>query len=184
MIEADETYFQESSKGMRRLQERLGRPPRKRGERASKRGLSREQVCVLTARDRQARSVFAMTGKGQSTAARVKEALQPVVQSESVLCTDGAFQYRRFCRDAGVDHRPINGKKRLKGSIYHINNINGYHSRLKTWMVRFKGVATKYLLNYLAWHQYVDQATKLSPRAAARQMLVESCSGLTASKAA
>lgn len=53
VIEADETYIQESYKGMRRLQVRLGRPPRQRGERASKRGLSREQVCTLTGRDRQ-----------------------------------------------------------------------------------------------------------------------------------
>lgn len=69
----------------------------------------------------------------------------------------------------------VDGKKRLKGSIYHINNVNGYHSRLKMWLVRFKGVATQYLPNYLAWHQYVDQAAKMSPTAAAKQMLVETC---------
>jgi len=184
VIEADETYFQESFKGMRLLQERLGRPPRKRGERASKRGLSREQVCVLTSRDRQAQSTFAVTGKGQPTAARVKEVLQSVIQSTSVLCTDGAFQYRRFCRDTGVEHRPVDGKKRLKGSIYHINNINSCHSRLKTWMVRFKGVATKYLPNYMAWHHYVDQAAKMSAVAAAKQMLVETCSVLRERKVA
>jgi hypothetical protein len=37
-----------------------------------------------------------------------------------------------------------NGRERVKG-IYHIQNVNSYHSRLKSWMERFNGVVTKYL---------------------------------------
>ncbi len=33
--------------------------------------------------------------------------------------------------------------------VFHIQNVNAYHSRLKTWMRRFNGVATKYLPSYL-----------------------------------
>lgn len=29
------------------------------------------------------------------------------------------------------------------GGVYHIQNVNSYHSRLKKWMDRFNGVATK-----------------------------------------
>ena len=32
----------------------------------------------------------------------------------------------------------------------HIDNVNAYHSRLKQWLARFNGVATKNLPNYLA----------------------------------
>jgi len=35
----------------------------------------------------------------------------------------------------------------IKG-LYHIQNVNGLHSRLKKWIDRFKGVAAKYLDNY------------------------------------
>ena len=49
-VEADETYFLHSEKGARRL----GRPARKRGGVARKRGLSDEQVPVVIARDRNA----------------------------------------------------------------------------------------------------------------------------------
>jgi len=48
IVEADETYFLESHKGERHLP----RPARKRGGKASKRGLSSEQIPVLIARDR------------------------------------------------------------------------------------------------------------------------------------
>ena len=47
-VEADETYFLHSEKGSRKLE----RPARKRGGKATKRGLSHEQVAVLIAGDR------------------------------------------------------------------------------------------------------------------------------------
>lgn len=40
-----------------------------------------------------------------------------------------------------------------------IQNVNGLHSRLKQWIDCFKGVATKYLDNYVAWFLFVDSLT-------------------------
>ena len=41
----------------------------------------------------------------------------------------------------------------------------GYDSRLKGWMFRFRGVATKNLPNYLGWHRYLDvPKTQPTPR--------------------
>lgn len=47
------------------------------------------------------------------------------------------------------------GKIHTKG-LYHIQNVNNYHRRLKGWIQRFNGVATKYLNNYLAWFQVLE----------------------------
>jgi hypothetical protein len=33
----------------------------------------------------------------------------------------------------------------VKKAIYHLQHVNSYHKRLKDWMQRFQGVATKYL---------------------------------------
>lgn len=49
IVEVDETYFLESHKGRKTIPTRKSR---KRGGSASKRGISKEQVCVLVARDR------------------------------------------------------------------------------------------------------------------------------------
>ena len=36
--------------------------------------------------------------------------------------------------------------------MYHIQSVNNYHERMKTWInSRMRGVATKNLPNYLAW---------------------------------
>lgn len=50
LVEADETYFRQSFKGSRHLPP--GRKAKKRGMPAEKRGLSKEQIPVLVARDR------------------------------------------------------------------------------------------------------------------------------------
>jgi hypothetical protein len=50
IVEMDETYFLYSEKGKRNLN---GCKARKRGGASLFRGISREQVCVLIARDRQ-----------------------------------------------------------------------------------------------------------------------------------
>ena len=46
-------------------------------------------------------------------------------------------------------------KIRTKG-LYHIQNVNNYHRRLKGWIQRFNDVPTKYLNNYLAWFQVLE----------------------------
>lgn len=63
--------------------------------------------------------------------------------------------------------------ERVKG-LYHIQNVNNYHSRLKGWMQRFNGVATKYLDHYLSWFQFLDIAKLRSDNATVSKMSVES----------
>jgi len=57
----------------------------------------------------------------------------------SVLCTDGLRSYIKFAQDNDLIY------KQLDVGVQVIEEV--YHSRLKTWMDRFYGVATKYLKN-------------------------------------
>lgn len=50
IVKVDETYFLYSEKGKRGI---VDRKPRKRSGASKYRGISKEQVCVLVARDRQ-----------------------------------------------------------------------------------------------------------------------------------
>jgi transposase-like protein len=60
IAEADDMFVLESHKGSRTLT----RPARKRGGKATKRGISNELVCILVARDRSGQTIDAVTGKG------------------------------------------------------------------------------------------------------------------------
>ena len=48
------------------------------------------------------------------------------------------------------------GKPTPEAPHLHINNVNAYHSRLKQWLSRFNGVATKNLPNYLGWRRALE----------------------------
>ena len=155
IVEADETWFLRSFKGQRHLPRR----PRKRGGHASKRGLSSEQVPVLVVRDRSGATSDAILTKDDHVA--IEAVLKPLLAQDAVLCADGGGKgpFALAAREMGVAHRAVNLRKgiRVLAGVYHIQNANAYHSRLKGWMQRFHGVATKYLGHYLGWRRMLER---------------------------
>jgi hypothetical protein len=160
IVEADETFRLESQKGSRRL----NRKPRKRGGVARRRGISKEHDCLLVARDRSGQTLDFHTGRGPVTAEQLHVCLGPVLPVDVLLISDSAAAYRRFAREAGITHEAVNGTKgeRARGAI-HIQNVNAWHSRLKSWLVRFRGVASRYLINYSGWQRLLDARRLTTP---------------------
>lgn len=154
IAEADETYFLHSRKGQRGLD----RKGRKRGGKAQKRGLSSEQVPVLVARDRAGSTSDFILGADDAT--HIATALQPILAKDAILCTDGSKALAAAARSIGVAHRPVNLSAgiRVVAGVYHVQNVNAYDSRLKDWLRRFKGVATRYLDSYLGWFRAIDRS--------------------------
>jgi transposase-like protein len=153
IVEADETFFLESKKGQRNIE----RKARKRGGKASKRGLSAEQIPVLVVRDRHGETAdFILSGVN---AEQIKPVLKPLLNQDILLCTDDAIVYKAVAKQEHTLIVPVNvaAGKRVIAGIYHIQNVNAYHSRLKKWMGKFNGVATHYLANYLGWHRMKER---------------------------
>jgi transposase-like protein len=161
IVEVDETFFLESFKGQRHLP----RPAKKRGGKAKKPGLSAEQIPVLIVRDRH--GAMADAKLPDLSDKSIETVLEPLVSKENVLVSDGASRYRRFADARDMLHIDIDASSgRHRWGIYHIQNVNAYDSRLKGWMKAFRGVATKYLENYLGWHRTLDQETgRMAPAA-------------------
>jgi transposase-like protein len=152
IVEADETYFPLSFKGSRHLP----RLSHRRGHAIHERGTGEEQVPVLVLRDRHgATTDFKLTAATQAEEAPI---ISQVVAPDAVLCTDGSRSLRSAARQAGIAHRALNLSAgiRVLAGVYHVQNVNAYDSRLKTWMLRFHGVATKYLEHYLGWRRELD----------------------------
>ena len=123
IVEADETFVLESRKGERKLD----RKPRRRGGKARKRGLSREQVPVLVAADR--------TGETLSctlpilNAKSVTEALKPVLARDALLVSDANRCYPPVAAALDIPHETINRSagERVRGAV-HIQTVNSRHS--------------------------------------------------------
>lgn len=162
IVEADETFFLWSAKGSRKL---VGRAPRRRGGKAKKPGLSDEQVPVLIVRDRHGATLDAKMPDLQGDT--IKAFLRPVVARDALLVSDGAKVYGSFAAEIGIAHKAVVASQgvHVVDGIYHIQNVNGYMSRLKGWMARFNGVATKYLKSYLGWRRMIErEASSLTPQ--------------------
>ena len=153
IVEADETFILESFKGKRGD---LPRAARKRGGKAAKRGLSVEQIPVMVARDRSGATVDAVLPR--LDAASITKALGSVITRPAELCCDGGSAITAFARRAKLTFHvlPAPGIPKPEAPELHINNVNAYHGRLKEWMRRFHGVATKNLPNYLSWRRTIE----------------------------
>ncbi|MGB4334509.1 MAG: IS1595 family transposase [Chromatiaceae bacterium] len=153
ILEADETYFLESFKGRRHLP----RPARQRGGKAAKRGLSDEQMPVLIARDRTTATTDAVLERANTQA--VRAVLEPILEADAVLCSDGSAVYVALAKQLPIAHQPVNLSAgiRVVDHAFPIQNVNADDSRLKGWMYRCHGVATQYLPNYLGWHRCLER---------------------------
>jgi transposase-like protein/IS1 family transposase len=173
IVEVDETYFLYSQKGQRGITERK---PRKRGGSSKHRGISHEQVCVLVARDRTKATVSKVACMGRIVKTKVEKMIGSKLTPENVLVTDAWRAYKTYAKEKGIEHYRIksnDGKHVIKG-LYHIQNVNGLHSRLKQFLNRFKGVATKYLDNYLAWFLFVDSRSNENTKHNIKDFLLSS----------
>jgi hypothetical protein len=52
--------------------------------------------------------------------------------------------------------------KRVRGAI-HIQNVNAWHSHFKSWLLRFHGVASRYLANYSGWRRVLSAGRLSTP---------------------
>jgi hypothetical protein len=155
IVEADDTFFPVSYKGGKPE----GRKSYKRGEKATKRGTSKEKVCVSCAIDRSGHLYSKVSARGRATAKALHKVFYRRISKTAVVVTDGDSAYLRFAARSRFNHIQIpNGLTSI--DAYHVQNINAYHSRLKHFISRFKGVSTKYLNNYLVWNNVIQEGKR------------------------
>ena len=156
VVEVDETYLLRSFKG----QTVLGRVARWRGGKASTRGMSKEHVPMLVARDRSGATTDFVSRA--ASIAEVSAVLLPVVAGDTIMCTDGSPMLASVARVLQVAHHALNLKAgvRVRGP-WRIQAVNAYHGRFKGWLTRFHGVATSYLPSYLGWLRAIDRFSHL-----------------------
>lgn len=108
IVEMDETYIAESFKGNHvKSGFVMPRPSRKRGGEVTKRGISSEQVCVLTGLDRQGNIYAELVCKGRMKSADLSRALEGHIEVGSILCMDSHQRYIKFVDDVELEHKRI-----------------------------------------------------------------------------
>lgn len=174
IVEGDETFFKESMKGKRKI---THREPKERGGKDQKRGISNLKIAVVVAQDRNGGVVARKAGRGRVRTEEIDAVIGEYIEPSALLCTDTATNYKKFALIKGLKHEPVNISKEgyVKKGIYHVQHVNNFHKRLEDWMVKFQGVATKYLDNYLYWFRWLELGKNLAFEKRVEQMLISAC---------
>ena len=152
--ELDETYVLECQKG-KKFDKKAPGKPRKHGAKASKRGISEEQVCIMAGVQRDGGPAYAVTvNRARPSIDEITGAFDGHIGEGCVAFTDGLKGYKHLekCVDCLVESIPVDEQKRTKTAS--LNNVNGFHSFIKKCYNHYRGVATKYLNRYnLLFHK-------------------------------
>jgi len=169
-IQVDDTFVLVSYKGDPLQELKNQRASRKRGGKATKTGISSEQACIVAACDSNKNSVLQFVGTGRLTKDMVFNALHPVIRkqrvNQAVFVTDRHSSYQEFARKKRLNHQTVATSygQYVNTQGFHIQAINSLHSRFKKWLIKFNGVSTKYLQNYLNFFRLWDKFKNIKER--------------------
>ena len=149
-IEFDETFELESKKGERNIT----RKARKRGGSSDYRGLSREQMCIVTTTDRDGHEIFKCVGFGKPTASSIVECFKKNIVEHSIIYCDGATCYNELGKETNCNVVHLKSHQEYN-IVEHINTVNYIHTLIKKQLCAFKGVSTKYINRYCSLFVFI-----------------------------
>jgi hypothetical protein len=90
--------------------------------------------------------------------------MQTTIAKDALYVSEGKTVIKEFSKQKKLNHVTTNSSfKEDETEFIHTKNINKYNDQLKYWMKRFRGVATKYLHNYLSWYRELDEFKMIIP---------------------
>ena len=150
ITEADELLLQYSEKGRRykTLEEK---------EQAMK--IVHPNVAVLVMTDREGNLLFKNTGENRVQNSQIKEELKRRVSENNLICFKPNDEFKQAVMES--PSKKVIVRRKTKGlAIYSVNVAEKKITNFLVWMMRFRGVATKYLHNYLMWFVVMNKYLK------------------------
>ena len=150
ITEADELLLQYSEKGRR-----YKSPEEK--EQAMK--TVHPNVAVLVMTDREGNLLFKHIGENRVQNSQIKEELKRRVSENNLICFKPNDEFKQAVMES--PSKKVIVRRKTKGlAIYSVNLAEKKITNFLVWMMRFRGVATKYLQNYLMWFVVMNKYLK------------------------
>jgi hypothetical protein len=156
LLELGETGFAFSEKGRRHLD----RPARRRGVWEVTRRFRTRCVSVPVAYDRAGSVVSGVVLTPHPYWRDLRDLLLSRVVGRAIVLANygAASSYGVAARVCGHTYHcvPRFGAPAAVDPLHHTDSVKCYIAGLRSWLRRFRGVATRYLDNYLTWHRKMD----------------------------
>jgi len=116
-------------------------------------------VAVLVMTDREGNLLFKHTGENRVQNSQIKEELKRRVSENNLICFKPNDEFQQAVKES--PSKKVLVMHKTKGlSIYSVNVAEKKITNFLVWMMRFRGVATKYLQNYLMWFVIMNKYLK------------------------
>lgn len=141
-VEMDEKYVPYSHKG-RKID---GVKPKLRGGSASQRGLSSEQVCIMTAIERFGNTIAKALNYAKPTSQTILK-FGECLEYYSYVMVDGNTGYNELLNTKHCVHKVLKTHK-MYDNFNHLNTVNSFHQLVESKLQKYRGVSSKYINRY------------------------------------
>ncbi len=125
-----------------------------------KRGISNQQVCVLSCVDVNGNQFLQPVCVGRIEPKHIEKYLVPHLTGGTILVTDSHRAYRTVANKYKIPHRQIpSGKHTSNG--FSLAHINGYHRNINALVKKYVETSTKYADLYLALYYWQVKNSKM-----------------------
>ncbi len=128
----------------------------KRGSAASMNGISPEQICVVTGIDDMNQFFFDTCCRSRPTTQVLFDVLHDRICEGAIVNTDRLNSYPGVLDELNVAVH----NRFVPASHQGLNKVNALHSRVRSFLQRFRGISTKWLCHYLAWMKWLGTFVK------------------------
>ncbi|HOJ24714.1 MAG TPA: IS1595 family transposase [Bacteroidales bacterium] len=109
------------------------------------------KVAVLAATDRSGNILFKKLEDKRVQAEHISDFLKSRISDNSVICGSNKKAFKTVNAEH-IKHKEITNKNKMKQGIYSVSTIHKKITDFVGWIYyKFRGVATKYLTNYIMW---------------------------------
>ena len=121
-----------------------------------------EMVNVCCGIDHNHEAIANPTNLGKCRIKHLVQTFDKHIEQRSIMCSDRNKSYVPMCNQMKIALVQFKSDDySTKSGDLSIQRINNYHANMKMWFKFFRGVATKYLRNYLLWFNFVLWSKKL-----------------------
>jgi transposase-like protein len=109
------------------------------------------KVAVLAATDRSGNILFKKLEDKRVQAEHISDFLKSRISDNSVICGSNKKAFKTVNAEH-IKHKEITNKNKMKQGIYSVSTVHKKITNFVSWIYyKFRGVATKYLTNYIMW---------------------------------
>ena len=109
------------------------------------------KVAVLAATDRSGNILFKKLEENRVQAGHISDFLKSRISENSVICGSNKKAFKSVNAEH-IKHKEITNKNKMKQGIYSVSTVHNKITDFVGWIYyKFRGVATKYLTNYIMW---------------------------------